>query len=68
MRVSILLRRGLQNDDASFNVAPQKYDEKYAEHGSILAAMRIKDVSPETCCGGSFEPFSDRKTILGKNM
>lgn len=68
VRVSILLRRGLQNDDASFNVAPQKYDEKYAEHGSILAAMRIKDVSPETCCGGSFEPFSDRKTILGKNI
>jgi len=68
VRVSILLRRGLQNDDASFNVIPQKYDEKYAEHRNSLAVMRIKDVSPETCCGGSFDSFGDRKTLLGKNM
>ncbi|KYM99518.1 Protein OSCP1 [Cyphomyrmex costatus] len=68
VRVSILLRRGLQNDDASFNVVPQKYDEKYAEHGNTLATMRIKDVSPETCCGGSFDTFGDRKTLLGKNI
>ncbi|KYN14830.1 Protein OSCP1 [Trachymyrmex cornetzi] len=68
VRVSILLRRGLQNDDASFNVVPQKYDEKYVEHGNTLAIMRIKDVSPETCCGGSFDIFGDRKTLLGKNI
>ncbi|XP_018303078.1 protein OSCP1 isoform X2 [Mycetomoellerius zeteki] len=68
VRVSILLRRGLQNDDASFNVVPQKYDEKYTEHGNTLATMRIKDVSPETCCGGSFDTFGDRKTLLGKNI
>ncbi|KYM79123.1 Protein OSCP1 [Atta colombica] len=68
VRVSILLRRGLQNDDASFNVVPQKYDEKYVKHGNILATMRIKDVSPETCCGGSFDTFGDRKTLLGKNI
>lgn len=68
VRVSILLRRGLQNDDASFNVTPQKYDEKYTEHRNILATMRIKDVSPETYCGGSFDTIGDRKTLLGKNM
>ncbi|TGZ48689.1 Protein OSCP1 [Temnothorax longispinosus] len=68
VRVSILLRRGLQNDDASFNVTPQKYDEKYGEHRNTLATMRIKDVSPETCCGGSLDTFGDRKTLLGKNI
>ncbi|XP_011876684.1 PREDICTED: LOW QUALITY PROTEIN: protein OSCP1 [Vollenhovia emeryi] len=68
VRVSILLRRGLQNDDASFNVVPQKYDEKYAEQRNTLATMRIKDVSPETCYGGSFDSFGDRKTLLGKNI
>lgn len=68
VRVSILLRRGLQNDDASFNIIPQKYDEKYSEHKNTLATMRIKDVSPETCCGGSFDTFGDRKTLLGKNI
>ncbi|KAL0129718.1 hypothetical protein PUN28_001762 [Cardiocondyla obscurior] len=68
VRVSILLRRSLQNDDASFNITPQKYNEKYTEHRNILASMRIKDVSPETCCGGSFDAFGDRKTLLGKNI
>ncbi|XP_011631586.2 protein OSCP1 isoform X2 [Pogonomyrmex barbatus] len=68
VRVSILLRRGLQNDDATFNVIPQKYDEKYTEHRNTMATMKIKDVSPETCCGGSFDSFGDRKTLLGKNI
>lgn len=68
VRVSILLRRGLQNDDASFNVTPQKYDEKYTEQRNTLATMRIKDVSSETYCGGSFDTIGDRKTLLGKNM
>ncbi|XP_014472177.1 PREDICTED: protein OSCP1-like [Dinoponera quadriceps] len=68
VRVSILLRRGLQNEDASFNVIPHKYDEKYAERRNGLATMRLKDVSPETCCGGSFGTFGDRKTLLGKNI
>lgn len=68
VRVSILLRRGLQNDDASFNIIPQKYDEKYAELRNTLVTMKIKDMSSETCCGGSFNTFGDRKTLLGKNM
>lgn len=68
VRVSILLRRGLQNEDASFNLIPHKYDEKYTEHRNGLSTMRLKDVSPDTCCGGSFGTFGDRKTLLGKNM
>lgn len=68
VRVSILLRRGLQNEDASFNIRPQDYNEKYTEHRNTLGAMKIKNVSPETCCGGSFDTFGDRKTLLGKNM
>lgn len=68
MRVSILLRRGLQNENASFNITPLNYDERYEEHRDTLATMRLKDVSPETCCGGSFGTFGDRKTVLGKNM
>ncbi|EFN81721.1 Protein OSCP1 [Harpegnathos saltator] len=68
IRVSILLRRGLQNEDASFNMTPHKYNEKYTEHGNSLAIMKLRDVSPETCCGGSFGTFGDRKTLLGKNI
>ncbi|RLU23577.1 hypothetical protein DMN91_003782 [Ooceraea biroi] len=68
VRVSILLRRGLQNEDASFNITPQRYDERYMEHKGTLATLKIKDVSPETCCGGSFDTFGDRKTLLGKNI
>ncbi|XP_029156161.1 protein OSCP1 isoform X2 [Nylanderia fulva] len=68
VRVSILLRRGLQNEDASFNISPQGYNEKYTEHRNTLRMMKIKDVSPETCCGGSFDTFGDRKTLLGKNI
>lgn len=68
VRVSILLRRGLQNEDASFNIIPQRYDERYTEHRNTLATMKMKDVSPETCCGGSFDMYGDRKTLLGKNM
>ncbi|XP_012218508.1 protein OSCP1 [Linepithema humile] len=68
VRVSILLRRGLQNEDASFNIIPQRYDERYTEHRNTLATMKMKDVSPETCCGGSFDMYGDRKTLLGKNI
>jgi len=68
VRVSILLRRGLQKEDASFNIMPRKYNERYEEQKSTLAVLKIKDMIPETCCGESFETFGDRKTLLGKNM
>ncbi|KMQ95383.1 protein oscp1-like protein [Lasius niger] len=68
VRVSILLRRGLQNEDASFNLIPHGYNERYVEHRNTLGVMKMKDVSPETCCGGSFDTFGDRKTLLGKNI
>jgi len=58
----------LQNEDASFNVMPRKYNERYEEQKSTLAILKIKDMIPETCCGESFETFGDRKTLLGKNM
>lgn len=62
------MRRGLQNEDASFNITSQNYDEKYAEHKSTLAILKMKDVNPEMYRGGSFDAFGDRKTLLGKNM
>lgn len=38
------------------------------EHRDTLRAMKMKDVSPETYGGGSFDTYGDRKTLLGKNI
>lgn len=66
VRVSILLRLGLQNEDGSFNLTSQKYDEKYEESDN-LSGTKLKDVNSGHH-GGSFNLFGDRGTILGKNM
>lgn len=68
VRVSILLRLGLQNEDTSFNLTSQKYDEKYEENRHILGNQKIKDIDPNKNCGGSFQLFGDRETLLGRNI
>ncbi|XP_017757071.1 PREDICTED: protein OSCP1 [Eufriesea mexicana] len=68
VKVSILLRLGLQNDDGSFNSTYRKYDEKYEENKIRLSDMKLRDVNFKTYCDGSFNIFGERGTILGKNM
>lgn len=68
VRVSILLRLGLQNDDGSFNVKYHKYNEKYEENKDHLSSLKLCDVNLKTYCNGSFNLFGERGTLLGKNM
>lgn len=60
VRISILLKLGLQNENGTFNLIPQNYDEKYEENKDVLGDFKLKDV---TCTSRV-----DRATILGKNM
>lgn len=68
VKVSILLRLGLQNDDGTFNLTPTKYNEKYEECQNNLGSVKVKDLEPEKFCGGSFNLFGDRGTVLGRNI
>ncbi|KAG7209789.1 hypothetical protein KM043_011407 [Ampulex compressa] len=68
VRVSILLRLGLQNEDTTFNLVPQKYNEKYEENRSKLCDFKIADPNSKTLGSGSFNLFGDRETLLGKNI
>ncbi|XP_033174295.1 protein OSCP1-like isoform X2 [Bombus impatiens] len=68
VKVSILLRLGLQNDDGSFNSIYHKYNEKYKENKTRLSGTRLSDIDLKTYCDGSFNLFGERGTILGKNM
>ncbi|XP_029032818.2 protein OSCP1 [Osmia bicornis bicornis] len=68
IRVSILLRLGLQNDDGSFNIKHHKYNEKYEENKDHLSSLKLCDVDLKTYCNDSFNLFGERGTLLGKNM
>ncbi|KAK2577488.1 hypothetical protein KPH14_003585 [Odynerus spinipes] len=68
VRISILLRLGLQNEDTSFNLTTQKYNEKYEEHKHMLDNKKMKDIDPNENCSGSFQLYGDRGTLLGKNI
>ena len=68
VRVSILLRLGLQNDDGSFNLKPRDYDEKYEEKKSRLHGMKLCAVETKCYSNGSFNLFGERGTLLGRNM
>lgn len=68
VKISILLRLGLQNDDGSFNLMHHKYDEKYEENKTNFYNIKLCDINLETYCNGSFNLFGERSTILGKNM
>lgn len=68
VRISILLRLGLQNDDSSFNIISQKYNEKYEDNKHMLGNKKIKDAELKQKCEGSLQLFGDRVTTLGKNI
>ncbi|XP_031837286.1 organic solute carrier partner 1 [Nomia melanderi] len=68
VRVSILLRFGLQNDDGSFNITSREYDEKYEENKSDFSDMKLRDMHRKTSSDGSFNLYGERGTLLGKNM
>lgn len=68
VKVSILLKLGLQNDDGSFNSTYHKYDEKYEENKIRLSDMKLRDINFKTYCDGAFNIYGERGTILGKNM
>ena len=73
VRVSILLRLGLQNDDATFNPPKiRNYDEKYTERRSELAECKVNN-NDEACKSvsrtvGSLELDGEHVTFLGTNI
>lgn len=68
MRITVLLRNGYQNEDASFNLTPHNYDEKYETHREDLCNVKISEAQSGRCEIGSLEPNGDRVTVLGTNM
>ena len=68
IRVTILLRLGLQNENATFNIVPQNYNERYEEKRAELGNLKLTEIVCEKCMIGSFSLFGDRITLLGKNM
>ncbi|XP_017887176.1 protein OSCP1 [Ceratina calcarata] len=68
VRVSVLLRLGLQNEDGNFNSTYHKYNERYDENKDRFSGKKLYDIDPKTYCNGSFDLFGERGTILGKNM
>ncbi|OXU28763.1 hypothetical protein TSAR_003282 [Trichomalopsis sarcophagae] len=68
VRVSILLRLGMQNQDASFNRLVQRYDEQYEERREVLENIKLVDYSDDEGSAGSLALCGDRVTLLGKNV
>lgn len=69
VRVSVLLRLGMQNEDTSFNRIVQRYDEKYLERREILDNVKIIDFLDDEAEGmGSLSLFGRRETLLGTNV
>ncbi|KAK0089574.1 hypothetical protein PV326_004439 [Microctonus aethiopoides] len=68
VRVSILLKLGIQNEDTTFNLTMNNYNEKFIERQSELGDLKLLD---HTCRGynvGSLQLFGDRVTLLGRNI
>ncbi|XP_046484913.1 protein OSCP1 [Neodiprion pinetum] len=68
VRVSVLLRLGLQNNDATFNRTSVQYNENYIKYQDMLEGVKLNDTDCENCAIGSFALFGNRDTILGKNV
>lgn len=68
VRITVLLRNGFQNEDATFNLTPHNYDERYEMHRDELCNLKIDEFQASACEIGSFEPNGDRVTVLGRNM
>ncbi|XP_008560130.1 protein OSCP1 [Microplitis demolitor] len=67
VRVSILLKLGLQNEDTTFNNHPRNYNEKFESKRDELGAIKLMD-TPQAHRVGSFQLLGDRVTFLGKNI
>ncbi|XP_014236619.1 protein OSCP1-like [Trichogramma pretiosum] len=68
VRVSALLRLGMQNQDASFNRICQRYDEKYRDRKQLLDNLKLNDYVDEDGQLGSFAINAGRSTLIGKNI
>ena len=68
VRVSVLLRLGMQNEDTSFNQLIQRYDEKYLERREVLDNIKILDYLDEEDVMGSLSLYGRRETLLGTNV
>ncbi|XP_024941025.1 protein OSCP1 isoform X2 [Cephus cinctus] len=68
VRVSILLRLGLQNNDTSFNHIKRNYNEDYKELRDTLKDLKLNRFDGDSRFLGSFDLFGDRVTSLGKNI
>ena len=68
VRVSILLRLGMQNQDATFNRLIQRYDEKYRDRREVLEHVKLLDYSDDESVIGSLAFYGNRVTLLGRNV
>lgn len=68
IRMTILLRLGLQNENATFNIGKQTYNERYEQKRAQIGNLKLTDVNCDETKFGSFELFGNRITLLGRNM
>ncbi|XP_033231357.1 protein OSCP1 isoform X2 [Belonocnema kinseyi] len=68
VRVNVLLRLGLQNQNATFNIGKPNYNERYEKQRAEIGQLKLTDIICEKCTIGSFNLFGDRITVLGKNI
>lgn len=68
VRMTILLRLGLQNENATFNIGKQTYNERYDQQKAKVAHLKLTDVNCDKSTYGSFNLFGDRITLLGRNI
>nr|ACE75060.1 oxidored-nitro domain-like protein [Glyptapanteles flavicoxis] len=67
VRVSILLKLGLQNEDTSFNLNPRNYNEKFDLMSGDLGAIELLEI-PQNLRVGSLQLIGERVTFLGRNI
>ncbi|XP_044589413.1 protein OSCP1 [Cotesia glomerata] len=67
VRVSILLKLGLQNEDTSFNINARNYNEKFDLMSKELGSIELLQV-PQNLRVGSLQLMGERVTFLGRNI
>ncbi|CAD6243295.1 GSCOCG00013026001-RA-CDS [Cotesia congregata] len=67
VRVSILLKLGLQNEDTSFNMNARNYNEKFDLMSKELGSTELLQV-PQNLRVGSLQLMGERVTFLGRNI
>lgn len=53
VRMTILLRLGLQNENATFNIGKQTYNERYDQQKAKVAHLKLTDVNCDKSTYGS---------------